>query len=81
MGGLQDKALKHKGQTDDQERKRNFPYLNESQGFEMYRKASIVKFADRLSNLSRMNDWDESKQMIYLNRSQFWKSVLGVEEE
>lgn len=79
MGGLQDKALeyaseKHKG-------KRNFPYLNESQGFEMYRKASIVKFADRLSNLSRMNDWDESKQMIYLNRSQFWKSVPGVEEE
>jgi (p)ppGpp synthase/HD superfamily hydrolase len=36
------------------------------------RKAIIVKFADRLSNLSRMDDWYGDRQLTYLNMSRFW---------
>lgn len=35
----------------------------------------IIKFADRLSNLSRMEAWDEQRQQQYLNKSVFWKST------
>ena len=35
------------------------------------RKAVIVKFADRLSNLSRMDDWPGDRQLSYLGMSQF----------
>jgi GTP pyrophosphokinase len=39
------------------------------------RKAIIVKFADRLSNLSRMDDWPGDRQQKYLEMSKFWKKV------
>ncbi len=35
-------------------------------------KAILIKFADRLSNLSRMEAWDEKKQQQYLRKSKFW---------
>ncbi len=44
-----------------------FPRLNS-------KKAVIVKFADRLSNLSRMYDWPGDRQQTYLEMSQFWKT-------
>jgi len=36
------------------------------------RKAIVVKFADRLSNLSRMVDWPGDWQQDYLGQSVFW---------
>lgn len=33
----------------------------------------IIKYADRLSNLSRMEVWDEERQQKYLDKSVFWK--------
>jgi hypothetical protein len=36
-------------------------------------KAITIKFADRLSNLSRMNAWDEERRRQYLAKSKFWK--------
>ena len=44
-----------------------FPRLKTKDGI-------ILKFADRLSNLSRMNSWDEKRQQQYLKKSKFWKS-------
>ena len=38
--------------------------------------AILVKFADRLSNLSRMDVWDEERQQHYLRKSKFWRSEL-----
>lgn len=38
------------------------------------RKAIIVKFADRLSNLSRMGDWPGDWQQNYLEQSVFWET-------
>jgi len=38
------------------------------------REAIMLKFADRLSNISRMTVWTEDKQTDYLRRSKFWKS-------
>ena len=36
--------------------------------------AILIKFADRLSNLSRMEAWDKARQDHYLRKSKFWKS-------
>jgi (p)ppGpp synthase/HD superfamily hydrolase len=38
------------------------------------KKAVLIKFADRLSNLSRMTDWPGDWQQDYLNNSVFWHS-------
>ena len=38
------------------------------------REAVLIKFADRLSNLSRMEGWDEERRIHYSRRSKFWKS-------
>jgi len=40
------------------------------------RKAIMVKFADRLSNLSRMDDWPGDRQLKYLEMSKFWRKKL-----
>jgi len=40
------------------------------------RDAILIKFADRLSNLSRMQTWDEERRKHYLKKSKFWKSEL-----
>jgi len=37
------------------------------------KEAILIKFADRLSNLSRMKVWDEKRQEKYLEKSKFWK--------
>ncbi len=36
--------------------------------------AILIKFADRLSNLSRMQNWNLERQDQYLKKSKFWKS-------
>lgn len=38
------------------------------------KKAIMIKFADRLSNISRMENWSEERQNQYLKKSKFWKS-------
>lgn len=38
--------------------------------------AILIKFADRLSNLSRMDSWSKDRQEQYLRKSKFWKSEL-----
>lgn len=41
----------------------------------------LIKFADRLSNLSRMEAWDEKRQQQYLHKSKFWKDGKSLQEE
>jgi (p)ppGpp synthase/HD superfamily hydrolase len=36
-------------------------------------KAILIKFADRLSNLSRMDGWPIERRQHYLKKSKFWK--------
>ena len=55
----------HEGQAD--EKGFYFPRLQS-------REAILIKFADRLSNLSRMENWDEKRKRQYLRKSKFWKS-------
>jgi len=43
--------------------------------------AILIKFADRLSNLSRIEEWDDTRQKQYLKRSKFWKSERKKGEE
>jgi (p)ppGpp synthase/HD superfamily hydrolase len=43
-----------------------FPRLKTQRGI-------MLKFADRLSNISRMEAWDESRRQHYLKKSKFWK--------
>ena len=43
------------------------------------REAILIKFADRLSNLSRMESWDAKRQEQYLRKSKFWKSEVRIE--
>jgi (p)ppGpp synthase/HD superfamily hydrolase len=38
--------------------------------------AILIKFADRLSNLSRMNNWNEERQNQYIRKSKFWKTNI-----
>lgn len=38
------------------------------------RDAILIKYADRLHNLSRMEPWDEKRREQYIKRSKFWKS-------
>jgi len=42
-----------------------FPRLHTQRGI-------MLKFADRLSNLSRMGAWDEKRKEQYLHKSKFW---------
>ena len=49
----------------DDDSRRYFPRLST-------RKAVVVKFADRLSNLARMVDWPGDWQQDYMNMSKFW---------
>jgi len=51
----------------EKETGRYFPLLRS-------RKAIMVKFADRLSNLARMRDWPGDWQEDYLRQSCFWVS-------
>lgn len=44
-----------------------FPRLHTQRGI-------MLKFADRLSNISDMNGWDDKRKAHYLRKSKFWKS-------
>ena len=44
-----------------------FPNLKTKRGI-------ILKFADRLSNLTHMEEWPDKKQQWYLKSSKFWLS-------
>lgn len=44
------------------------------------KKAVIVKFADRLSNISRMDDWPGDWQLDYLSESRFWNIAPKKDE-
>ncbi len=46
-----------------------FPRLKTQRGI-------MLKFADRLSNLSRMEAWDDKRREHYLKKSKFWKSEI-----
>lgn len=46
-----------------------FPRLKTERGI-------LLKFADRLSNLSRMEAWDDKRREHYLKKSKFWKSEI-----
>ena len=64
--------LTHEGQKD--EKGFYFPRLKS-------REAIMIKFADRLSNISRMENWNEKRQEQYLRKSKFWKSNKESFEE
>jgi len=52
-----------------------FPHLVPSNNYNLlFHKAVLVKFADRLSNLSRMESWNDEKRSEYINSSIFWKT-------
>jgi GTP pyrophosphokinase len=55
----------HEGQKD--EYGFYFPRLETKRGI-------VLKFADRLSNLSRMGAWDSKRQAQYLKKSIFWNT-------
>ena len=55
----------HEGKPDS--RGFYFPRLKTQRGI-------MLKFADRLSNISDMADWDDSRRAHYLRKSKFWKS-------
>lgn len=42
-----------------------FPRLHSKRG-------TMLKFADRLANISEMDAWDEKRQAHYLRKSRFW---------
>ena len=46
-----------------------FPRLRTQRGI-------MIKFADRLSNISRMETWDAGRQQHYLKKSRFWKASM-----
>jgi len=51
-----------------------FPRLKPPDEYnQLFHKAVLVKFADRLSNLSRMETWSDNKRKEYINSSQFWE--------
>lgn len=54
----------HEGKKDEQGY--YFPRLHSKEGI-------ILKFADRLSNISRMDSWDKERQEQYLRKSKFWR--------
>lgn len=43
-----------------------FPRLHSKEGI-------MIKMADRLSNISQMDGWDEKRQAHYLRKTKFWK--------
>lgn len=45
-----------------------FPRLKTQRGI-------MLKFADRLSNISDMQGWDDKRKAHYLKKSKFWKSA------
>lgn len=46
-----------------------FPRLKTQEG-------KMIKFADRLSNISRMESWPPGRREQYLKKSKFWRSEI-----
>lgn len=42
------------------------------------REAMMIKFADRLSNISRMDSWDDKRKQHYLKSSKFWRTEINI---
>lgn len=61
----------HEGQKD--EYGYYFPRLKTKEGI-------MLKFADRLSNLSRMDNWNERRVAHYIKKSRFWKQSEQKQE-
>lgn len=57
----------HEGQKDS--KGYYFPRLKTQRGI-------VLKFADRLSNLSRLENWDKERIAHYLKRSKFWRTEV-----
>lgn len=57
--------LTHEGQPDS--RGYYFPRLKS-------RDAIVIKLADRMDNLMRMDKWPKERQQHYLNKTKFWKT-------
>lgn len=53
-----------------------FPRLKKEDDIDLFRDAVCIKFADRLSNISRMTAWDTGRKEHYLKRSKFWKIAV-----
>jgi (p)ppGpp synthase/HD superfamily hydrolase len=51
----------------DKEGRHHFPHLKTQRGI-------MLKFADRLSNVSRIGVWPQKRQIAYLKKSKFWLS-------
>ena len=52
-----------------------FPDLKTTEVYNLlFHNAVLVKFADRLSNLSRMESWSDEKRNEYINSSKFWET-------
>lgn len=51
-----------------------FPNLKTKDGI-------LLKFADRLSNLSQMDTWNEKRRQHYLKKSKFWRDSGGKNDE
>ena len=62
------KEVSHKGKKDNSGY--YFPNLKTERGI-------ILKYADRISNLSRMNCWNKKRREQYLKKSKFWKSNIS----
>ena len=45
------------------------------------RDAIMIKLADRLSNISRMDAWSENRKRQYLGKTRFWKNGEGLKTE
>lgn len=55
------------------EDRKDFPDLKSTEEYNiLFHKAVLVKFADRLSNMSRMESWSDEKRRQYINSSVFW---------
>lgn len=50
-----------------------FPRLKTQRGI-------VLKFADRLHNLTRMETWDKKRIDHYLKKSKFWKDVSDLNQ-
>ena len=59
------KEVSHEGKKDNYGY--YFPHLKTERGI-------TLKFADRISNLSRMHCWGRDRKEQYLRKSKFWKS-------
>lgn len=57
--------LVHEVTMDRTDGVKTFPRLKTREGI-------MIKFADRLSNLSSMNAWNAEKQDWYIKKSKFW---------